>query len=160
MGRRDPDRYHVLRMHDYFYYKEHLFLVTELLKDNLYEYSRFIRHSGAEPYFTLPRHAGSKGAVTIMRAKKTTLKHRMHVQDDVFVDFVESLLTYDQMARPSALDALKHPWLADNNCDVEQFHRGLLTERQTRDTGSTSSVLRGSSKKIPPKRMLSSKGKV
>ena len=40
---------------DYFYYKEHLFLVTELLKDNLYEYSRFIRHSGAEPYFTLPR---------------------------------------------------------------------------------------------------------
>ena len=38
-----------------FYFKEHLFLVTELLKDNLYEYSRYIRHSGAEPYFTLPR---------------------------------------------------------------------------------------------------------
>jgi serine/threonine protein kinase len=29
--------------------------VTELLKDNLYEYSRYIRHSGSEPYFTLPR---------------------------------------------------------------------------------------------------------
>lgn len=28
-------------MIDYFYYKEHLFLVTELLKDNLYEYSRY-----------------------------------------------------------------------------------------------------------------------
>ena len=54
-SRRDADRYHVLKLHDYFYYKEHLFLVTELLKDNLYEYSRFIRHSGAEPYFTLPR---------------------------------------------------------------------------------------------------------
>ena len=122
-----------------------------------------------------------------MRAKKTTLKHRMHVEDDTFVDFVSSLLTYDQMGRPSAVEALKvttilhtrpyyphpsnstkyapaptyaslyagtascivlalariacplahpspitdldldlqHPWLADNNCDVEQFERGL-----------------------------------
>jgi serine/threonine protein kinase len=51
----DPEKFHILRMIDYFYYKEHLFLVTELLKDNLYEYSRYIRHSGAEPYFTIPR---------------------------------------------------------------------------------------------------------
>ena len=41
------------------------------------------------------------------RTIQTTLKHRMHVDDDVFVDFVESLLTYDQMARPSAIEALK-----------------------------------------------------
>ena len=45
--------------------------------------------------------------MTIMRAKKTTLKHRMHVDDDTFVDFVSSLLTYDQMARPSAVEALR-----------------------------------------------------
>jgi len=54
-SRGNPEKFHVLRMIDYFYYKEHLFLVTELLKDNLYEYSRYIRHSGAEAYFTLPR---------------------------------------------------------------------------------------------------------
>ncbi len=54
-SRGDPEKFHVLRMIDYFYYKEHLFLVTELLKDNLYEYSRYIRHSGAEPYFTVAR---------------------------------------------------------------------------------------------------------
>lgn len=41
--------------YDYFYYKEHLFIVCELLRDNLYEFSRFNRDSGAEPYFTLPR---------------------------------------------------------------------------------------------------------
>ena len=46
---------HVLTMHDFFYFKEHLFLVCELLRDNLYEFSRFNRESGSEPYFTLPR---------------------------------------------------------------------------------------------------------
>ncbi len=28
----------VLELHDFFYHKEHLFIITELLKDNLYEY--------------------------------------------------------------------------------------------------------------------------
>ena len=32
------DEHHVLKMYDYFYHKEHLFIVTELLKENLYEY--------------------------------------------------------------------------------------------------------------------------
>jgi len=35
------DKHHVLKLHDYFYYKEHLFLVTELLKDNVYDYLKF-----------------------------------------------------------------------------------------------------------------------
>ncbi len=35
--------------------QEHLFIVTELLRDNLYEFSKFNRESGAENYFTLPR---------------------------------------------------------------------------------------------------------
>ena len=42
-------------MYDYFYHKEHLFIVCELLRDNLYEFSRFNREYGGEPYFTLPR---------------------------------------------------------------------------------------------------------
>jgi hypothetical protein len=35
--------------------QEHLVLVTELLRANLYEFSRYNRESGDEPYFTLPR---------------------------------------------------------------------------------------------------------
>ncbi len=35
--------------------QEHLFIVTELLRDNLYEFSKFNRESGAENYFTLSR---------------------------------------------------------------------------------------------------------
>eukprot|EP00960_Hanusia_phi_P049052 759328-Hanusia_phi.AAC.2 len=49
------DEHHLLQLFDYFYFKEHLFIVTELLRDNLYEFSKFNRESGAESYFTMPR---------------------------------------------------------------------------------------------------------
>ncbi|CAD7971758.1 unnamed protein product [Amoebophrya sp. A25] len=39
----DADEKNVLRLIDFFYHKEHLVLVTELLKDNLYEFSKFNR---------------------------------------------------------------------------------------------------------------------
>ena len=51
----DPDEHHVLRLIDFFYCKEHLFIVSELLKENLYEFGRFIRENGNEPYYTMPR---------------------------------------------------------------------------------------------------------
>ena len=47
------DEKNVLKFLDYFYHKEHLFLVTELLKDNLYEFSKFNRENETELYFTL-----------------------------------------------------------------------------------------------------------
>lgn len=40
---------------DYFYTKEHLFIVSELLKENLYEFGRYIRENGLEPFYTLAR---------------------------------------------------------------------------------------------------------
>jgi hypothetical protein len=51
----DADAHRVLRLIDYFYHAEHLFLVTELLKDNLYEWSTYVESNELEPYFTLPR---------------------------------------------------------------------------------------------------------
>jgi hypothetical protein len=51
----DIDERHCLRLFDYFYHKEHLIIVTELLRDNLYEFSKFNRECGDEPYFTLGR---------------------------------------------------------------------------------------------------------
>lgn len=35
--------------------QEHLVLVTELLRANLYEFQRYNRESGDEPYFSMPR---------------------------------------------------------------------------------------------------------
>lgn len=51
----DPDSHHVLRLYDYFYHKEHLFIVSELLQDNLYVFYKQNRESGEELYFTLDR---------------------------------------------------------------------------------------------------------
>ncbi|KAG8068362.1 hypothetical protein GUJ93_ZPchr0005g14755 [Zizania palustris] len=40
----DPDdEHHILRLYDFFYYQEHLFIVTELLRANLYEFQNITR---------------------------------------------------------------------------------------------------------------------
>ena len=51
----DVDSKNLLKMYDFFYHKEHLFIVTELLKDNLYEYSKFNKEHEEKPYFTIGR---------------------------------------------------------------------------------------------------------
>merc|ERR1711959_104005 len=51
----DVDEHSCLRLYDYFYHREHLIIVTELLRDNLYEWSKFNRDSGDESWFTLGR---------------------------------------------------------------------------------------------------------
>jgi serine/threonine protein kinase len=40
---------------DFFYFKEHLFIVCELLRENLYEVYKYNRQSQKELYFTIPR---------------------------------------------------------------------------------------------------------
>ena len=51
----DVDEENVIRLIDFFYHKEHLFIVTELLKDNLYEFYKYNREREDELYFTLGR---------------------------------------------------------------------------------------------------------
>ena len=51
-SRGDPHKHNVLQMIDYFYCKEHLFIVSELLRENLYEFQKYIRESGGLEYFT------------------------------------------------------------------------------------------------------------
>eukprot|EP00007_Cunea_sp_BSH-02190019_P005577 CAMPEP_0174233880 /NCGR_PEP_ID=MMETSP0417-20130205/3801_1 /TAXON_ID=242541 /ORGANISM="Mayorella sp, Strain BSH-02190019" /LENGTH=726 /DNA_ID=CAMNT_0015312169 /DNA_START=148 /DNA_END=2328 /DNA_ORIENTATION=- len=51
----DPEEKRILRMFDYFYYKEHLFIVCELLRDNLYEFYKYNRESGSPMYFNFAR---------------------------------------------------------------------------------------------------------
>ena len=51
----DANEHNVLQMIDYFYSKEHLFIVSELLRENLYEFQKYIRESGGKEYFTQNR---------------------------------------------------------------------------------------------------------
>ncbi|KAK4784610.1 hypothetical protein SAY86_018978 [Trapa natans] len=56
VNRHDPaDEHHILRLYDYFYHQEHLFIVCELLRANLYEFQKFNQETGEESYFTLSR---------------------------------------------------------------------------------------------------------
>ncbi|KAK6929479.1 Protein kinase domain [Dillenia turbinata] len=56
VNKHDPaDERHILRLYDYFYHQEHLFIVCELLRANLYEFQKFNQESGGDTYFTLSR---------------------------------------------------------------------------------------------------------
>lgn len=48
---------YIVEMKTFFYHREHLIIVTELLRQNLFEFGKFIMDSGEEPYFTIPRLA-------------------------------------------------------------------------------------------------------
>ncbi len=51
----DVEDKHVLKFYDFFYHKEHLFIITELLKENLYEFGKFNRENEKDAYFTVGR---------------------------------------------------------------------------------------------------------
>ncbi|XP_038723712.1 serine/threonine-protein kinase ppk15 isoform X2 [Tripterygium wilfordii] len=56
VNKHDPaDERHILRLYDYFYYQEHLIIVCELLRANLYEFQKFNQESGGEAYFSTRR---------------------------------------------------------------------------------------------------------
>ncbi|CAO2817061.1 unnamed protein product [Amaranthus hypochondriacus] len=56
VNKHDPaDTHHILRLYDYFYHQEHLFIVCELLRANLYEFQKYNMESDGEPYFTMSR---------------------------------------------------------------------------------------------------------
>ncbi|KAF8389653.1 hypothetical protein HHK36_024172 [Tetracentron sinense] len=229
VNKNDPaDKYHILRLYDYFYYRidlsftllpvftdytslsalarlrEHLLIVSELLKANLYEFHKFNRESGGEVYFTMPRlqsitvqcfealqflhglgliHCDLKPENILVKSysrcevkiidlgsscfetdhlcsyvqsrsyrapevilglpydkkidiwslgcilaelctgnetnrleylipKKTSLRHRLPMGDQGFIDFVSHLLEINPKKRPTASEALKHPWLS------------------------------------------------
>ncbi|KRX06302.1 Protein kinase-like domain [Pseudocohnilembus persalinus] len=71
----DVDQKHVLRLHDYFYHKEHLFIITELLKDNLYEFYKFNRENEDIPYFTM----GRMQRITLQLLEGLEYIHSLHL---------------------------------------------------------------------------------
>ncbi|OQU87796.1 hypothetical protein SORBI_3003G345200 [Sorghum bicolor] len=156
----DPlDEHHVLRLYDYFYHQEHLFIVTELLRANLYEFQKYNQESGGEVYFNLPRiqvlfpnepvpmmlaqMIGIIGPIDMemlelgqetqkyftddydlftkneetdqleyLIPEKSSLRRHLQCPDSEFVDFLSYLLQINPRKRPTADEALQHPWLS------------------------------------------------
>ena len=57
------------------------------------------------------RRDPTTGAYYIYKSKKSSLRHRLQGADDLFLDFCAALLAPDPEWRPSAEEALSHPWL-------------------------------------------------
>merc|ERR1719152_272231 len=51
------------------------------------------------------------GLPFLLRPKRTSLEHRCHTDDQLFLSFVGSLLRIDPAERPTAEQALQHPWI-------------------------------------------------
>lgn len=60
------------------------------------------------------------GGFLILHPKRTTLAHRLHTNDPDFVDFVTQLLQLDPLKRPTAHQALQHPWITTNETNQSQ----------------------------------------
>jgi serine/threonine protein kinase len=69
----------------------------------------------AHKYFTrsgdIYERDDDAGRAFLLRPKRCSLRHRLRGADAGFVDFVAWLLTLDSEARPTAAQALTHPWL-------------------------------------------------
>lgn len=57
--------------------------------------------------------------IHILVPKLTTLKKRLRCEDAYFVDFVRWLLEVDPLKRPTAKEALQHPWLTECQYTIE-----------------------------------------
>ena len=62
---------------------------------------------------------GNDLKIHILVPKKTTLKARVKVDDAYFLDFVRWLLEVDPTKRPSAREAMNHPWLTECQYSLE-----------------------------------------
>merc|ERR1712194_622484 len=106
----------LLEMRSFFYHREHLVIVTELLRQNLHE-------------DTSDEDDDEKKMFHVYQPKMTSVAARLGFDEDFmdqprlseedekraqFVDFVSKLLTIDPDARLSAAEALNHPWITSS----------------------------------------------
>ena len=55
--------------------------------------------------------AGFGARVQVLSARRTNLRRQLRTDDEGFLGFVAALLAVDPAQRPSAQQALEHPWL-------------------------------------------------
>jgi serine/threonine protein kinase len=54
-----------------------------------------------------------RSCCSLMTPEPTNLRRHLHCNDSGFLDFVSALLSLDPDRRPTAAQALKHPWLQE-----------------------------------------------
>lgn len=108
MGPLPEENYKIGRHADKFFTKDRLLYIEveeEKKIDN--------KHLSEDMIELIKKHRKPKKTVQIMVPKKTSLKSRLHTDDAMFIDFVKCLLDVDKDRRPSAQEAMKHPWITE-----------------------------------------------
>lgn len=156
----DCDRHHVLKMFDFFYHKEHLIIVTEvrgcaactqsvnlnsnplqpttqqLLKDNLYEFQKYLYDAQLEPYFTVPRlqriarqclhalHYIHSQNVIHCDLKPENILIQSYSRCDVkIIDFGSSCFTTDQLTNYIQSRSYRAPEVTNTPCACLQSRK-------------------------------------
>jgi serine/threonine protein kinase len=70
-------------------------------------------HLSEEMAELISKHRKSKKKLQVLVPKRSSLKARLKTDDVMFLDFVRCLLDTDRERRPTASEALKHPWLVE-----------------------------------------------
>mmetsp|Transcript_24378 Transcript_24378/g.38333 ORF Transcript_24378/g.38333 Transcript_24378/m.38333 type:complete len:206 (+) Transcript_24378:226-843(+) len=79
----------------------------QLLLQGRYTHRFFTKHK-----ILYDRLSDDERSLVYIFPKRTTLKHRLGTEDELFIDFIRQLLQVDPSKRLSAERALQHPWLA------------------------------------------------
>lgn len=84
----------------------------------------------AHKYFVGQGHVYERersGQVVLLQPKGSPLRHRLHTDDELFISFVGSLLRLHPDDRPTAEQALRHPFITQGDAAFE----GQLGESPT-----------------------------
>ena len=72
---------------------------------------QFFLPNGGDLFIELDQAPDDNRLLQVLVPKRTSLFQRMRIEDPEFLDFLASLLQIDPDLRPSAGQALRHPWL-------------------------------------------------
>jgi serine/threonine protein kinase len=71
------------------------------------------RHLSEEMIELIKMARKNKKKVKLYVPKQSSLRHRMHSNDQIFVDFIKCLLDPDKDRRPTVAEALRHPFITE-----------------------------------------------
>jgi len=82
------------------------------IDDDLLDRGRYSHRFFTKQKILYDRMADDDRHFVYIFPKRTSLKHRLGTDDELFLDFCRGLLTVDPAKRLTASQALKHPWLS------------------------------------------------
>lgn len=158
------EKYRFIRLLDYFYFKEHIILVCELLSDNVYEFSKWNRDNAdtEAPYWTLEhvQSVARQMCETLAYVHSFGLMHcdlkpenvmfRSHSRCEIkVIDFGSSAFTVDHLSSYIQSRPYRAPEVvlgADYDCRIDIWSLGailaeLLTGEQLFDSDSVPEML-------------------